>query len=137
MQSMPSFVYLIPAVAFFGIGMVPGVFASVIFALPPTVRFTHLGIKQIPTELVEASDSFGGTAWQKLLKLELPLAKKTILAGVNQTTMLALSMVVTAKFARTDGGLFATIKAATGSFSRKNCHRNAVFPVIYHTFSRA
>ena len=59
MQSMPSFVYLIPAVAFFGIGMVPGVFASVIFALPPTVRFTHLGIKQIPTELVEASDSFG------------------------------------------------------------------------------
>lgn len=96
MQSMPSFVYLIPAVAFFGIGMVPGVFASVIFALPPTVRFTHLGIKQIPTELVEASDSFGGTAWQKLLKLELPLAKKTILAGVNQTTMLALSMVVTA-----------------------------------------
>lgn len=96
MQTMPGFVYLIPAVAFFGIGMVPGVFASVIFALPPTVRFTNLGIRQVPTELVEASDSFGGTGWQKLFKLELPLAKSTILAGINQTTMLSLSMVVTA-----------------------------------------
>lgn len=96
MQTMPGFVYLIPAVAFFGIGMVPGVFASVIFALPPTVRFTNLGIRQVPKELVEASDSFGGTGWQKLTKLEIPLAKKTILAGINQTIMLALSMVVTA-----------------------------------------
>ncbi|GCF94405.1 glycine/betaine ABC transporter permease [Enterococcus florum] len=96
MQTMPGFVYLIPAVAFFGIGMVPGVFASVIFALPPTVRFTNLGIRQIPKELVEASDSFGGTGRQKLFKLELPLAKSTILAGINQTTMLALSMVVIA-----------------------------------------
>lgn len=96
MQTMPAFVYLIPAVAFFGIGMVPGVFASVIFALPPTVRMTNLGIRQIPSELVEASDSFGGTARQKLFKLELPLAKGTIMAGINQTMMLALSMVVTA-----------------------------------------
>ncbi|MFW7432025.1 ABC transporter permease/substrate binding protein [Vagococcus carniphilus] len=96
MQTMPGFVYLIPAVAFFGIGMVPGVFASVIFALPPTVRFTNLGIRQVPKELVEASDSFGGTGKQKLFKLELPLAKNTILAGINQTTMLSLSMVVIA-----------------------------------------
>lgn len=96
MQTMPGFVYLIPAVAFFGIGMVPGVFASVIFALPPTVRFTNLGIRQISKELVEASDSFGSTGVQKLFKLELPMAKSTILAGINQTTMLALSMVVTA-----------------------------------------
>ena len=96
MQTMPGFVYLIPAVAFFGIGMVPGVFASVIFALPPTVRFTNLGIRQIPKELVEASDSFGSTGRQRLFKLELPLAKSTILAGINQTTMLALSMVVIA-----------------------------------------
>lgn len=96
MQTMPGFVYLIPAVAFFGIGMVPGVFASIIFALPPTVRFTNLGIRQVPEELVEAADSFGSTGSQKLFKLELPLAKSTILAGINQTTMLALSMVVIA-----------------------------------------
>ncbi|HHK0710281.1 TPA: ABC transporter permease/substrate binding protein [Streptococcus pyogenes] len=95
MQTMPAFVYLIPAVAFFGIGMVPGVFASVIFALPPTVRFTNLAIRDIPTELIEASDAFGSTEKQKLFKVELPLAKNTIMAGVNQTMMLALSMVVT------------------------------------------
>lgn len=96
MQTMPGFVYLIPAVAFFGIGVVPGVFASVIFALPPTVRFTNLGIRQVPVELVEASDSYGTTGWQKLLKVELPIAKSTIMAGINQTVMLALSMVVIA-----------------------------------------
>lgn len=96
MQTMPSFVYLIPAVAFFGIGRVPGVFASVIFALPPTVRMTSLGIKEIPEELSETAKSFGCTGWQKLIKVELPLAKNTIMAGINQTNMLSLSMVVTA-----------------------------------------
>ncbi|WP_107942801.1 ABC transporter permease [Metasolibacillus fluoroglycofenilyticus] len=96
MQTMPGFVYLIPAVAFFGIGVVPGVFASVIFALPPTVRFTNLGIRQVPKELVEAADSFGSTGTQKLFKVELPLAKSTIMAGINQTVLLSLSMVVIA-----------------------------------------
>ncbi|WP_107838126.1 ABC transporter permease [Metasolibacillus meyeri] len=96
MQTMPGFVYLIPAVAFFGIGVVPGVFASVIFALPPTVRFTSLGIRQVPKELVEAADSFGSTGTQKLFKVELPLAKSTIMAGINQTVLLSLSMVVIA-----------------------------------------
>lgn len=96
MQTMPAFVYLIPAVAFFGIGMVPGVFASLIFAIPPTVRFTNLGIRQVSHELVEASESFGSTGAQKLFKVELPLAKSTIMAGINQTVMLALSMVVIA-----------------------------------------
>jgi len=96
MQTMPAFVYLIPAVAFFGIGMVPGVFASLIFATPPTVRFTNLGIRQVSEELIEASESFGSTGMQKLFKVELPMAKETIMAGINQTVMLALSMVVIA-----------------------------------------
>jgi len=96
MQTMPAFVYLIPAVAFFGIGMVPGVFASLIFATPPTVRFTNLGIRQVSNELVEAADAFGSTGAQKLFKVELPMAKSTIMAGINQTVMLSLSMVVIA-----------------------------------------
>lgn len=96
MQTMPAFVYLIPAVAFFSIGMVPGVFASLIFATPPTVRFTNLGIRQVSNELVEAADAFGSTGAQKLFKVELPMAKSTIMAGINQTVMLALSMVVIA-----------------------------------------
>lgn len=96
MQTMPAFVYLIPAVAFFSIGMVPGIFASLIFATPPTVRFTNLGIRQVSEELVEAAEAFGSTGAQKLFKVELPMAKTTIMAGINQTVMLALSMVVIA-----------------------------------------
>lgn len=96
MQTMPAFVYLIPAVAFFSIGVVPGIFASLIFATPPTVRFTNLGIRQVSEELVEAADAFGSTGPQKLFKVELPMAKYTIMAGINQTVMLALSMVVIA-----------------------------------------
>ncbi|MEQ6389099.1 ABC transporter permease subunit [Bacillaceae bacterium S4-13-58] len=96
MQTMPAFVYLIPAVAFFSIGMVPGVFASLIFATPPTIRLTNLAIRQVPDDLVEASESFGSTGFQKLIKVEFPLATKTIMAGVNQTVMLSLSMVVIA-----------------------------------------
>ncbi|WP_407271627.1 ABC transporter permease [Radiobacillus sp. PE A8.2] len=96
MQTMPAFVYLLPAVLFLGIGMVPGIFASLIFATPPTVRFTNLGIRQVSKELVEASDAFGSTGSQKLFKVELPMAKSTIMAGINQTVMLSLSMVVIA-----------------------------------------
>lgn len=94
MQTMPAFVYLLPAVSFFSLGVVPGVISSIIFAIPPTIRLTNLGIRQVPGELVEAADSFGSTPRQKLFKLQIPMALPTIMAGINQTIMLSLSMVV-------------------------------------------
>lgn len=103
MQTMPSFVYLIPAVVLFGLGTVPGVIATFIFATPPCVRLTNLGIRQVSEEAVEAAESFGSTPSQMLFKVELPMALPTILAGVNQTVLLALSMVVVAALIGSDG----------------------------------
>jgi glycine betaine/proline transport system permease protein len=96
MQTMPAFVYLIPAVMFFGLGRVPGIIATVIFAMPPAVRLTALGIKQVPVELVEAGRAFGCRDSQLLFKVQLPNALPSIMAGVNQTMMMALSMIVIA-----------------------------------------
>jgi glycine betaine/proline transport system permease protein len=94
MQTIPSFVYLVPIVMLFGVGMVPAVIATIIFALPPLVRLTNLGIRQVQEELVEAGRAFGSTSRQILWEIQLPLALRTIMTGVNQTLMLALSMAV-------------------------------------------
>ena len=96
MQTIPPFVYLIPALMFFGLGEVPGVIATVIFAMPPAIRLTCLGIQQVPLELVEAGRAFGCNTRQMLVKIELPSAFPSIMMGVNQTIMMSLSMVVIA-----------------------------------------
>lgn len=103
MQTTPAFVYLVPIVMLFGIGNVPGVVVTIIFALPPIVRLTILGIKQVPADLIEAAESFGASPRQMLFKVQLPLAMPTIMAGVNQTLMLALSMVVIASMIAVGG----------------------------------
>ncbi|OJH43691.1 MULTISPECIES: proline/glycine betaine ABC transporter permease [Paracoccus] len=96
MQTMPSFVYLIPVVMIFGLGKVPGVIAVVIYAVPPIIRLTNLGIRQVAADVLEAADAFGSSAGQKLRDVQLPLALPTIMAGVNQTIMMSLAMVVVA-----------------------------------------
>ncbi|AFH39475.1 ABC transporter permease [Thermus thermophilus] len=96
MQTMPSFVYLIPALLLFGLGKVPALIATVIYAVPPMIRLTDLGLRLVSREVVEAAEAFGATSWQRLFKVELPLALPNLMAGVNQTTMMALAMVVIA-----------------------------------------
>lgn len=103
MQTLPAFVYLIPAIVFFGLGMVPGLFATVIFVLPAPIRLTYLGVSNTPTSLLEAAEAFGATASQRLWKVELPYAFPQIMAGLNQVIMLSLSMVVISAYVGANG----------------------------------
>lgn len=103
MQTLPAFVYLVPVVMLFGIGNVPGVLVTIVFALPPLVRLTNLGIRQVPEDKIEAARAFGCTPRQMLFKVQLPLSTPTIMAGVNQTLMLSLSMVVIASMISVGG----------------------------------
>ncbi len=116
MQTLPSFTYLIPAIILFSIGAVPGLFATVIFALPPAIRFTELGIRQVDSETVEAGHAFGATPQQILRGIQIPLATPTIMAGVNQVIMLALSMSVIAGFVGA-GGLGEEVVSSISSLN--------------------
>ncbi|QRZ12463.1 proline/glycine betaine ABC transporter permease [Paracoccus methylovorus] len=116
MQTMPSFVYLIPVVMLLGIGRVPGLIAVVIYAIPPMIRLTNLGIRQVDPEVLEAADAFGSSTWQKLVKAELPLALPTIMAGINQTIMMALAMVVIASMIGVQGLGQPVLKAISNQY---------------------
>jgi len=96
MQTMPSFVYLVPALMLFGLGKVPAVFATIIYAMPPVIRLTNVGIRQVSASVVEAAQAFGSSSRQILFEVQLPLAIPSIMVGINQTTMMALAMVVIA-----------------------------------------
>ncbi|WP_349974959.1 proline/glycine betaine ABC transporter permease [Pseudomonas sp. WHRI 8519] len=116
MQTMPSFVYLIPVVMLLGIGRVPGLIAVVIYALPPMIRLTNLGIRLVDKDIIEAADAFGSSAWQRLVKVQLPLALPTIMAGVNQTIMMALAMVVVASMIGVQGLGQPVLKAIANQY---------------------
>ncbi|WEX07179.1 proline/glycine betaine ABC transporter permease [Chelativorans sp. AA-79] len=129
MQTIPSFVYLVPIVMLFGVGMVPGIIATIIFALPPIVRLTNLGIRNVRSDLTEAATSFGATPWQALVEVQFPLAMRTVMAGLNQTLMLALSMVVIAALIG-GGGLGLTVFTGLGRLDVGNATAGGVGIVL-------
>jgi len=116
MQTMPSFVYLIPVVMLLGIGRVAGMIAVVVYAIPPVIRFTNLGIRLVSKDLLEAADAFGASVWQKMFKVQLPLALPTIMAGINQTIMLSLAMVVIASMIGVQGLGQPVLKAIANQY---------------------
>lgn len=119
MQTMPSFVYLIPVVMLFGVGKVPGAIAVIAYAIPPVIRLTDLGIRLVDREVLEASEAFGASNWQKLIDVQIPLALPNILAGVNQTIMMALAMVVIASMVSVRGLGIEVLEAVTNQYLAK------------------
>jgi glycine betaine/proline transport system permease protein len=116
MQTMPSFVYLIPVVMLLGIGKVPGLIAVVVYAIPPMIRLTNLGIRLVDKDVLEAADAYGSSAWQKLRNVQMPLALPTIMAGINQTIMMALAMVVIASMIGVEGLGQPVLKAIANQY---------------------
>ena len=116
MQTMPSFVYLIPVVMLLGIGKVPGLIAVVIYAIPPIIRLTNLGIRLVDKDVIEAADAFGSSHWQRLKNVQMPLALPTIMAGINQTIMMALAMVVIASMIGVQGLGQPVLKAIANQY---------------------
>ncbi len=136
MQTMPSFVYLIPVVMLLGIGKVPGLIAVVIYAIPPMIRLTNLGIRLVDKDVLEAADSFGSSAWQKLKDVQMPLALPTIMAGINQTIMMALAMVVTASMIGVQGLGQPVLKAINNQYFTLGVFNGLAIVVIAIIFDR-
>ena len=136
MQTLPSFVYLIPLVMLLGIGRVPGLIAVVIYAVPPVIRFTNLGIRMVSAELLEAADAYGSARWQKMVQVQLPLALPTIMAGINQTIMLALSMVVVASMIGVQGLGQPVLRAITNQYFAMGLLNGLAIVVIAILFDR-
>lgn len=137
MQTMPSFVYLIPVVMFLGIGKVPGLIAVVIYALPPVIRFTNLGIRLVSADLMEAAQAFGASTWQKIWRIQLSLALPTIMGGVNQTIMMSLSMVVVASMIGVQGLGQPVLKAISNQYFTMGLFNGIAIVGIAIIFDRA
>ncbi|RJX65200.1 proline/glycine betaine ABC transporter permease [Vibrio sinensis] len=137
MQTMPAFVYLIPVVMLLGIGKIPGVIAVVIYAIPPVIRLTNLGIRLVDKEVLEASTAFGATARQRLLGVQLPLAMPTIMAGINQTIMMALSMVVIASMIGVKGLGQPVLKSITNQYFTLGLLNGLAIVVLAILFDRS
>lgn len=136
MQTMPSFVYLIPVVMLLGIGKVPGLIAVVIYAIPPMIRLTNLGIRLVDSDVLEAADSFGSSNWQRLKDVQMPLALPTIMAGINQTIMMALAMVVIASMIGVQGLGQPVLKAISNQYFTLGLFNGLAIVIIAIIFDR-
>ncbi len=136
MQTMPSFVYLIPIVMLLGIGIVPGVIVVVIYAMPPVIRLTNLGIRLVDRDVLEAADAFGTSRWRKLREVQLPLALPTVMAGINQTIMMALAMVVVASLIGVRGLGQPVLQAITNQYFTQGLLNGLAIVAIAVIFDR-
>ncbi|MBP0615657.1 ABC transporter permease [Jiella mangrovi] len=136
MQTMPSFVYLIPIVMLLGIGLIPGLLVVVIYAMPPIIRLTNLGIRLVDKEVLEAANAFGSSGWQKLVEVQLPLSLPTIMAGINQTIMMALAMVVVASLIGVRGLGQPVLQAITNQYFTQGVLNGLAIVAIAIIFDR-